>query len=1131
MLQTTTPLKIYRSSAGSGKTYTLSMEYLKLILGEARDFRTVLAVTFTNKATEEMKSRILYFLYEIAREKDNYKATTLQKALNISHEQLKMRARATLQAILHDYSSFSVMTIDSFFQRVIRTFARDLGLNAGYTLELDQGAILSKVVDDFMEGLNEKQEKQTLNWLLQNVQRRMDDNFTWNPKDELTKLAHELFSEDYQRYLLNGVEQIASVQHISELYKQVTALRKTILSERQEIAREGMNRIEQQGLQIKDFFFKEKGPAGHLFQAAKGEWKAPNTYVQQVLGHEKEWYASRASRKQQIQIQAIEEELNEVLQNLVVHFYEHDARFHTANQVLKNIFPFGLLSKLDQQIKAYKNENDSILIAEAPVFLNRIIGEDELPFIYERIGTTYQHFLIDEFQDTSGLQWNNFKPLVSNSLATMSRNLIVGDVKQSIYRWRGGDWSLLLRDIVEAPEFGAMSELLNLSSNFRSRKNIVAFNNTVFLHLPEAIQNHVTGLYEADGGQSPVPDAGQAETDAWFKQESEIFTTAYNQAKQQLPPGYNHDKWAGRVEVTFKTAELLQSEELTYEEYIEQAIPDLIIRLLESGQQPGDIAILTRNNQEGKKIAEALLADKQERLQNNEVYYPYNVISPDSLMAQQAQVNGLLLDVLGVLNDPADEVAQASVIEKCGVLGILPEKELENWQVEITGLKADNNISKEELPALIGECFWKRMPEELRQHRVSLGKFPVYELVENLVRIFKLHEFAETAYLQTFLQSVYEFGFSTEGDVHSFLQWWADEGARKTAVQVNESLDAVQLMTIHQSKGLEFETVIVPHCNWEITLKKKGGNNNIMWVSTNESPFNVGPLPLDLSGDMKKTFFKKEYYQEIIKAGIDNLNLLYVAFTRAASSLYVYANPGITPSQTDKMKTVADLLYVVMKTPYQAADEYEVTLQMEEEQYVLGSNEALQKKAPPIPDDITPLHTRWRNRLAIRQLSRDFFGQADAQHIEGQAIVLNYGNLVHDLLFRIIHRDDAAHALDEVYFTHGISLREKEELSQRIRKVLDMPVVNNWFTDPGYRVINERTIIDKGGQEKRPDRVMVHKQETIIVDYKTGSNPADDTRSKYRNQVKQYKNLLIKMGYPQVKGYLLYTDLLQLEAV
>lgn len=1105
------------------------MEYLKLILGASRDFRSVLAVTFTNKATEEMKSRILFFLYEIAREKDNHKASTLQKSLNISPEQLKTRARSALQAILHDYGSFSVMTIDSFFQRVIRTFARDLGLNAGYTLELDQEAMLSKVVDDFMEGLNEKQEKQTLNWLLQNVQRRMDENFAWDPKDELMKLAHELFSEDYQRYLLNGVEQIASVQYISELYNRVTALRKRLVSERQELARQGMYLIEQNSLQVKDFFFKGKGPAGHLFRAAKGEWTAPNTYVQQVLRYDKDWYTSSAPRKQQIR--AIEEGLNEALQNLVVHFYENDARFHTANQVLKNIFPFGLLSKLNEQIKAYKNENDSILIAEAPVFLNRIIGKDELPFIYERIGTTYQHFLIDEFQDTSGLQWNNFKPLVSNSLATLSRNLVVGDVKQSIYRWRGGDWSLLLRDIIEDPEFKSMSELLNLNSNFRSRKNIVAFNNTVFLHLPGAVQQHVTRLYNADQHQRPVPDTRQAETDAWFEQESEIFTTAYKQAKQQLPPGYNHDQWGGRVAVNFKTAESLQKEELTYEEYIEQAIPGLIIRLLESGQQPGDIAILTRNNREGKKIAEALLADKQQRLQNNEVYYPYNVISPDSLLARQAQVNGLLLDVLRLFNDLTDEVAQASVIEKSGTLRILPEKELENWQVEITGLKADQEVSEEELPARMSECFWKRMPRELRQNRVSLGKLPVYELVENLVRIFGLHEFAETAYLQTFLQSVYEFSFSTEGDVHSFLHWWDDEGARKTAVQVNESLDAVQLMTIHQSKGLEFETVIIPHCNWEITLKKKGGSSNIMWVSTDEPPFNVGPLPLDLSGDMKKTFFKKEYYQEIIKAGIDNLNLLYVAFTRAASSLYVYANPGITPDQTDKMKTVADLLYVVMKTPHQAADEYEVTLPMEQEEYVLGNDEAQQKKTPPAPEGITPLHTRWRNRLAIRQLSRDFFGQADARHIEGQAIVLNYGNLVHDLLARIIHVEDVNHALDEVYFTHGISIREKEELNQRIRKVLHLPVVNNWFTDPGYRVINERTIIDKGGQEKRPDRVMVHDQETIIVDYKTGSNPADDTRSKYRNQVKQYKNLLIKMGYPQVKGYLLYTDLLELEAV
>lgn len=1077
-------LTIYRASAGAGKTHKLTGEYLTLLFTQPGAYRRILAVTFTNKATDEMKSRIIEELYNLASNRKSDYCNLLMSAYALSEAEVRRQAKKILIAILHDYSAFNISTIDRFFQQTMRAFTREIGLQGGYGIEMDQELVLTEAIDNLLGDLEKAESKELLGWLLRFAEDKIENGGEWNLRRDIMALSREVFKESYKAFSDRLADDIRDKQALERYKDELYSIIHSVESEAKRLGERGMALLGEYSLQTSDFKGGSRSPMTIFERLANGEMKEPTaTFAGLADNVDGCFTKTTAPGLRQIISCVFDGGLNDCIKG-VVSLFDNLTDYNTAREIVRYYYTLGILSDVSRQIAAYREEKNVMLIADTTELLSRVIDGSDAPFIYEKTGTSVDHYMIDEFQDTSGMQWNNFRPLIEESLAHERTNLIVGDVKQSIYRFRNSDWKLLDEKVKYdfSPEEVTEETLVE---NWRSCRNIVEFNNSFFTAAPAVLQS----IYDEALATSSLSEA-----------EKELFIArimaAYNKSYQQVPPPFQ--KKDGHVKIEF----LPNTDEKSWKEEAMERLPETLRQLQDNGYALKDIAILVRTNMEGALVADTLLAYKEA---NPSEQYNYDIISDEALFVSNSPAVRFIIALLRHLKNPDDRTNRQMALFSYVV-----------WQGGFAG-------SQDELPG--------GFPDEVEKILRTLSRQSLYEITEGLFRLFS-DGFPdnEQVFILAFMDMVSEFTQKESADLGRFLKWWDETGHRKTIATPAEQ-NAIRILTVHKSKGLGFKAVILPFGDWEIDHKPT--KPVILWCHPETKPFDMLHLvPVRYSQKLGNTVFAKDYFNEKLYASIDNLNTLYVAFTRAKEELIVYSpRPARADEKTGeigKVASIADLLWAGLYSEVSDTAEGDklvllpASFDTEEGVFELGTwwRTSPPKEGEAMVEEVEMSRIRSVSpdeRLQLRLHGKGFFfDNAGRKH----------GALMHEVLSRIRTKDDIPAAVETYRLAGIITRQEAEGLILRLKDLLNMPDTALWYNDSA-RVLNEVDILFGNGLSKRPDRVMISGQQAVVVDYKFG----DRKDKRHHAQVKNYLGLIRQMGYDDVRGYLWYVELDKIEAV
>jgi ATP-dependent helicase/nuclease subunit A len=1050
----TKTFSIYRSSAGSGKTRTLAKEYLKLALQHrGYYFRHILAVTFTNKSTQEMKDRILTYLDDFAKGRPNELAHELKKELGQDDNTFQERSQDVQREILHNYSQFSISTIDAFFQRVIRSFTREAGLMGDYRLEVDQDLVLEEVIDDLIDELGSN--KELTEWVVEFARDNLENERAWDVRLNLREFSEQIFKEEFKAIEDDLFIKTKSPDFFRNLLKDIQEKKWSFIKFVVKRASEGLALIHQQGLEVGDF--KYSGGAGYkFFNNLKGlksvaKFEEPGVQVSRDLQLVENWPKKDSPNASKV-FHLAKEKLLPLMKEILEYREKYFMQAISAELAMNNFYSFGLIADISRKLKQYKEQNNLMLLADAPKFLNGVIQDSDTPFIYEKVGSFYRNFLIDEFQDTSGYQWKNFLPLLTNSLDQGNTSMVVGDVKQAVYRWRGGDLKLL-QDQIEKQIGKDRVNVVELDTNFRSASNIVYFNNALFKSASAIVSQKTNGALPSDAFKDVAQKA--VKKDGGFVQIQFV-----NDDAKSEPFG----KQQGWKELALEQVHL----------QLEQ--------LQSAGVKLSDIAILVRKNFEGQEIANHLMNYK-----NSDQAKPgcrYDVISNESLRLDGAASVNVLLGAMRYLQNPDDYISRAQLV------------------YEFTRLK---NSDKEftEIFTVATPFFENNLPPAFARSKAWLKKLPLFELTETLIEIFQVgEEKGELSYLQAFQDLVLEFYTRERNDLGAFLEWW-EINRMKKSLQISGEVNAVQIVTVHKSKGLQFKYILIPFCSW--SMDHEFYREPLLWVKSDKSPFqDAGYVPIKYSSKMEESYFKESYEEEVVRSYLDNLNLLYVAFTRAELGLLVTA-----PYKTKE--TVSKLIYESISSDFELQKNWnESLLQWKLGELTPSSGE--EKESIPSLELEKYVATRWRDKLVIKRSSTAFFdGQEDLTQER-----IRYGIYMHTVLSRVKYASQVSQVLDEIVAEGLTTMEDRDPLAKQLDKLLNQPQVRDWFSE-GWDVRTEVPIILPEGGDHRIDRLMMKDSKAIVVDFKTGERNKRD-----QQQVLEYVNILRQMNFAEVEGYVLY---------
>ncbi|MBL7873821.1 MAG: UvrD-helicase domain-containing protein [Cyclobacteriaceae bacterium] len=1042
---------IYRSSAGSGKTRTLAKEYLKLALRSRADyFKHILAVTFTNKSTQEMKDRILAYLDDFANNRDNDLAEELRAELKLDASTFQLYAQETQAEILHKYAQFSISTIDAFFQKVIRSFTREAGLVGDYRLEVEQEPIMEEVIDNLMDELGSNE--QLTKWVVDFANENLENERAWDVRSSLIKFSEEIFKEEFREIEGEVIKATAHPNFFSDLLTQLRKRKFEFTNFVTSKAKEALTLIHDQNLIATDF--KYGGGVYNWFLKISKHTSVKQFDEKEIGKRPLNEYQSSKNFPDKDTIhrgvltKLADEKLIPLLNDILTYREANYKTALSAEVALSNFYSFGLITDISRKLKEYKDENGIMLLADAPRFLDGVIQDSDTPFIYEKVGSFYRNYLIDEFQDTSGMQWKNFLPLLANGLDQGYPSMVVGDVKQAIYRWRGGDLNLLQQKVeqeVGAHRVGSKE----LNHNYRSASAIVEFNNTLFKSL--------STLVASETGKT-------------------ISTEAYADVAQQI-----HKTEQGFVSITL----LKDEEDRKWREMALGKIPEYLERLQGLGVTLKDIAILVRDNRDGQLIVQHLLQYK-----NSEEAKPecrYEVVSNESLRLDGASSVNLLISALHYLLNPENAIARAQLGYEYARLHE-PERALTDVFAVTNQVDFENNL-----------------PESFTKRKATLKKMPLFELTESLVELFDLGKITgELAYLQSFQDLVLEFSTRERNDMGIFLEWWEAIKFKKS-IQVSGEVDAVQILTVHKAKGLQFKYVLIPFCAWD--LDHGFGRDPNLWVQSKEVPFDkAGHLPVKYSSTLDDTVFSEYYKEERSRSYLDNLNLLYVALTRAEQGLMVMA-------PNTKKGTVASLLIDGIQQSQELKSGWDEATQT----WSAGSwSIAKEKNKKVLSVSIELNHypaTSWRDQLVIRQTAKGFFNKTENETFEK----VRYGIHIHTILAKVKYQNEWEEVLERLVSEGLISLEEKPRIYELMTELLSNSLIASWFSE-SWKVRTEVPVIIPGGGDNRIDRLMTNGSKAVVVDFKTGEPAKAD-----QHQVAEYIAILHQMNFTEVEGYLLYT--------
>jgi ATP-dependent exoDNAse (exonuclease V) beta subunit len=999
-----------------------------------------------------MKDRILAYLDDFATGRTNPLADELKQLLSLDELTFRERSQEVQTFILHKYSQFSISTIDAFFQKVIRSFTRESGLVGDYRLEVEHDEVMQDVINNLIDELGTNEE--LTRWVVDFAKENLANERAWDVRYSLLEFSNEIFREEFKQIEDDVLSRTEEKNYFPSLLSKLQKTKWSFISHVARRAAEGLELILQNGLQPEDF--KYNGSPGYSFfrkltnlnKVAKFE--EPKITITRDLRDPKNWPRDKSSRKHLV-FQLAQQKLLPLMDELLEYREKYFRQALSAEVALDNFYAFGLVADISRKLKEYKNENNMMLLSDAPKFLNGVINDSDTPFIYEKVGSFYRNYLIDEFQDTSGFQWKNFLPLLTNSLDQGYPSMVVGDVKQAIYRWRGGDLDLLQQHVEKQVGNNRVS-VFELLSNYRSGSNIINFNNSIF----KAAAKWMTGFF----GEPVVEDVYKDVQQNIFRSED------------------------GFVSVKF--IEETSSEDLWKEQSL-SLIPSWLEQLQDAGVSLKNIAILVRRNDEGQQIVANLLRYRE----NPEVRaknYRYDVVSNESLRIDGASSVNLLLAALGYLLNPENVIARAQLAYEYE-----RQKKTERPLTEVFAVS--NNVFFEE-----------SLPVAFTKQKSSLKKLPLYELTETLIQIFHLNrQTGELAYLQAFQDLVLEFSSRERNDLGEFLEWWEDSKHNKS-IQASGEIDAVQVLTIHKAKGLQFDYVIIPFCSW--SLDHESFKAPRLWVKANEEPFkDAGYIPVRYTSAMKETFFEDYYRKEIVQTYLDNLNLMYVALTRARLGLIVQAPH---PSVSGAKKTISQVLYDSILTAENLEGWDNVAHQFikGECQSLLGTDKP--EKAPVILKNYPT--SPWRDKLVIRHSGQEYFSGEKTDVRER----INFGIYVHSLLSRIKYFSDSEAALNQMIWEGFIKEEERKPIAEQLQKLFQDEQILSWFSTD-WDVRTEVPILLPGGKESRIDRLLTKDQTAIIIDFKTGDPVKQD-----QQQVQEYITTLHQMNYYDVEGFLLY---------
>lgn len=1074
------PLTVYKASAGSGKTFTLATEYIKLLVLNPMSYRNILAVTFTNKATEEMKMRILSQLYGIWKQlpdSDNY-ARHISAETGLDGTTISKQAGKALNLLLHNYSYFRVETIDTFFQSVLRNLARELDLTANLRIGLNDVQVEEQAVDQLIDSLTHTDVM--LQWLLKYIMESISEDRSWNIIGQVKQFGRTIFRDYYKEKSIELNQLISQKNFLDGYMGQMRQIRSDAEKHMKEIAEQFFESLETEGITVDELSYGKTGVYGFFVKLSNGQMDESivGSRVSDCLNFAEKWYSKKSKRPETIHM-AAENVLMPILRRAVEERPRQWKLFKSADLTLRHLNQLRLLDSIERKVRDMNEEANRFLLSDTQQLLHSLIKDSDSPYIFEKIGTQLEHIMIDEFQDTSTVQWQNFKVLLQECMSHVdTENLIVGDVKQSIYRWRSGDWRLLNTIDREFTSNNGMIDIRPLEFNYRSERRIIEFNNAFFT---EAARQ------EYESQREEYPDG------------AEQLKHAYADVAQKIPEKRGSN---GYVSIN-----LLPQED--YQEQTLNDIVDTVSQLLAVGTSPSKIAILVRTNNYIPLVADYF----------SEHLPDIRIVSDEAFRLDASVSICLLVQALHLLTHPDDLLAKATIAKI--------------YQRSVLG----NTMNENEL-LIKDQSLDDLLPQDYIGHTAELLRLPLYELTERLYSIFQLERLNEqSAYICAFYDQLNQFTLDNSTDIDAFISEWEESICSKT-IQSSE-INGIRILSIHKSKGLEFDNVIIPFCDWRLE------HSDILWCQPKEPPFNALPIvPVDYSQkQMAGTIFEHDYLDEHLQNTVDNLNLLYVAFTRASQRLFVFGRRNAPNTRSVLIESVLPQLSLenssldgteddgaVLAFTYGRFSEYSKNSgcsnhsEDSENSDSTTENVFLQPVWPkPITIETFDVKTEFRQS----NKSRDFIEGEDEQQTLSY---IKIGSVLHNVFSTIRTSADIEQALhqlqqDGVLYDDEVT---REKVTKLLRKRLEDKLVNNWFSGR-WKLFNECTIlqmVDGKVLERRPDRVMTDGQETHVVDFKFGR-----PKPEYQEQVREYMQLLQSMGLPNVKGWLWYVYTNQVEEV
>ncbi len=1064
-------LLVYKASAGSGKTFTLAVEYIKHLILNPRAYRQILAVTFTNKATAEMKERILQQLYGIwvsdpASEPYLNRIREDLQRKNLSEDDIRLAAGTALQYMLHDYSRFRVETIDSFFQSVMRNLARELELSPNLNIELNNTEVLSDAVDSLIEKLTPS--SPVLAWLLDYINERIADDKRWNVSNEIKRFGWNIFDESYIEQG-EGLRQQLKAPNTIKLYRnELREMETEALEQMKGFYDQFIGELEAHALTPEDLKGGARGIGSYFRKLRDGRLSDKDTVnatLKNSLDDAKNWATKTSAQKNEI-IRLAETSLLPLLQDAETFRPRNNKIVNSCRLSLQHLNKLQLLAHIDEEVRELNREHNRFLLSDTNALLHNLVRDGDSSFVFEKIGANIRNVMIDEFQDTSRMQWDNFKILLLEGLSQGADSLIVGDVKQSIYRWRNGDWGILNALGTKDASFPFPVRVETLKTNRRSETNVIRFNNNLFTAAVEYLNMlHLKELQE----------------------DCHPLQRAYADVAQESP----RTEAKGYIKATF----LEPDEEHDYTELTILSLGEEVQRLLEAGVKLNDITILVRKNKNIPPIADYF--DKTLHL---------SVVSDEAFRLDASQAICMLIDALRYLSNPEDKVACASLMM--------------NYE---SGIKKQGGDWDSLLTAKPEEA----LPEAFVTGMETLRLMPLYELLEELFSLFEMKRIEEQdAYLFSFFDAVTEYLQNNSSDLDAFIRYWNETLCNKTIP--SGEMDGIRILSIHKSKGLEFHTVLIPFCDWKLENET---NNQLIWCSPTEAPFStLDIVPVNYSSTMAESVYRQNYLDERLQLWVDNLNLLYVAFTRAGKNLIFWCKKGQKGTMSELLANALPQVAAREgdenwdeEEPYESGElcpsKYTETDGHLPEARKVSANRLAQK-----PDKL-PVHMEsMRHDIEFRQSNRsaDFIQGVNEEESDNRFI--NRGRLLHTLFSAIETEEDIDNAIDQLVFEGIIGKPETEEsIRELTHHAFSLPQVQDWYSG-NWHLFNECDIIWQERGElhtRRPDRVMMRGNEIVVIDFKFGKQ-----NKKYNKQVQGYMQLLTRMGYlkENIKGYLWYVE-------